>query len=100
MLFHSGDELVEELALVVDVRVINNLGYEVLLVVMSAHVCVGISFIENLLRWFLWLWLFFFRFRQKIALDSGTLFNHDRFGLLDLRHSLNGYGTCLGGRLG
>ena len=50
MLFHSGDELVEELALVVDVRVINNLGYKVLLVVMSAHVSVGISFIENLLR--------------------------------------------------
>lgn len=60
MLFHSGDELVQEFALVVDVRVINNLGYKVLLVIMSVHISVGIAFFENLLWWF---WFFFFGFR-------------------------------------
>ena len=100
MLFNSVDELVEELELVVGVKVINNLGYEVLLVIISTHVSVCISFIENLLWWFLWPWLFLFRFQLKIALDNGTLLNHGRFGLLDLRHSFNEYDTYLGGRLG
>ena len=105
MLLHSGDELVEELTFVVDVWVIDDLGYEVLLVIVSAHVSVCIRFIENLLGRFLCFWLFLllillFGFWRKISLDSGTLFDHDRLRLLDLRHSLNGNGAGLCWRLG